>query len=114
MLPQSTTQAATTSTTYGRKYFCFKPVSEACKKGFLNLSSYTQHRNAKHAAFSQLKHASQYPHIPELKPTTRNTQPESHANDSDEDVATTDSGAQYFIKHSGLNGVSYCSPQPKT
>jgi hypothetical protein len=66
------------TTSHIRKYFCMKPLSDACKKGFLSLGSYTQHRNTKHNPASKLSHTAQYPHIPEMPSTQAGTVPYKH------------------------------------
>lgn len=74
------------------KYFCARPVSEACKKGFLSTAGYTQHRNTKHAPASQLHRSPLIPEVQYNMPDNDNHQPLLPE-------------AAYFIKHPVLDGV---------
>jgi hypothetical protein len=76
------------------------PVSDACKKGFLSLGGYTQHRNTKHVPASKIFHAAQYPHIPEMPSTQAGVSSDSQENHEVPECT-------YFTKHPVLNGEYY-------
>ena len=76
----------------GKQYFCTRPVSEACKRGFLRTASYTQHKNVKHAPASRLHHS---PMIPDAQ----------YMPDNDNDHQLPPPEGAYFTKHPVLDGV---------
>ena len=84
-----------------RKYYCSNPINDACRKGFVNTSGYTRHRNVVHSAPKHLRRPQLHSSIPEL------TLPEHEEGLSDTFEALIENAPPegvYYVKHPVLDG----------
>ena len=49
-----------------RKYYCSRPINNACRKGFTSVSGYNRHKRKIHSAPKHLIRPQRNPYIPEI------------------------------------------------